>query len=184
MTKHVIQLTKSDKLQDVIDNTIEQIYNRKIKGGQYVFTRAGKALKVLTLSDPFQTRVEQSYGESLNINHLLKPAIDKGLLRHSVQFEGEYDDIPVGDFQEAQYIVAKGKSMFEALPSAIRNKFEGNPEKFMAFVQNPENRPWLRKQGMLKGLDGLDKDGKATGYNPEKDIKEEAENASKNEGST
>ena len=148
--KEVFQLNENENLTDAINNVIKGVHGKKIKPGQKIFLDPnGKVLKVGTFTG-LDNLVEQAYGEQLNVNNLLKPAIDKGLLRHGVTFEGEYDDIPAGDFQEAQFIVAKGKSMFEALPAAIRNKFEGQPDKFMSFVQNPINEPWLREQGIIK----------------------------------
>lgn len=150
------------------------------KPGQFVILETGgkRCLKVFTHTGPGLT--EQSYGEQLDINNLLEPAIRRGLLRHGTTFEGEYDDIPFGDFQEAQFLVAKGKSMFEALPAAIRKKFEGDPGKFMEFVQDPKNEPWLREQGVVRGLDGLDKDGNPTGFDPSKNqAAEDAANAAR-----
>jgi hypothetical protein len=152
---------------------ISEVIARNTETGKIVITdENGKVLKVGTHTGT-ENKVEQAYGEQLDINNLLEPAIRKGLLRHGVTFEGEYDDIPVGSFQEAQNIVARGKSMFEALPSAIRTKFENDPGKFINFVQDPQNRPWLEQNGIVKGLDGLDREGKITGYNPSQEIKNE-----------
>lgn len=165
--KHLIFIGKTQDLEQTLAAAQADVYEKAKPPGQYVIKdqKTGRVLKCVTITG-FTSRVEQSYGEQLDINRLLEPAIRKGLLRHGLKFEGEYDDIPVGDFMEAQLIIAKGKSMFEALPAAIRTKFDGKPEKFMAFVQDPKNAPWLKEQGILKGLDGMDKDGNPTGYNP------------------
>lgn len=157
-----VLVPKNGDVTETVKTLVEQVRQGRAEPGQRVLhTKEGKVLKCVTITG-VQSRVEQSYGEQLNINNILEPAIRKGLLRHGITFEGEYDDIPVGDFMEAQVIVAKGKSMFEALPAAIRAKFEGKPEKFMAFVQDPANEKWLRDNGMLKGLDGLDSKGNIT----------------------
>ena len=163
--KHVHQF---NTLVDDLEAVLGDIRDNAPPGKHILVNEKGRAIKVLTKCGLSKT--EQSYADDLDINRLLEPAMRKGLLRHSVQFEGEYDDIPVGDFQEAQFIVAKAKSMFEQLPSATRTKFENDPGKFMKFVQDPDNKPWLQAQGVLKGLDGLDKDGNPTGYNPGKEI--------------
>ncbi len=160
-----------------VANDVNDPKKPKVLPGQYVIQDTnGKVRKVVTITGQ-KTPVEQSHARDSDINNLLEPAIARGLLRHSTKFEGEYDDIPAGDFQEAQFIVAIGRSMFEALPAEIRNKFNGQPTEFMAYVQNPENRKWLRENGLLKGLDGLDKDGQPTGYNPEQEVKNETDAA-------
>jgi len=40
--------------------------------------------------------------------------------------------------------------MFEELPSTIRAQFENNPEKFLEFVQNPDNLDKMRELGLAK----------------------------------
>lgn len=174
--KHIVEMLDTDKTPyDAIKRIEAKIADKKKpeSPGQIVVKKQGKVVKVVTSTG--KTLTDQSYATLLDVNKLLAPAMKKGLLRHVSKFEGEYDDIPAGDFQEAQFIVAKGQSMFEALPSNIRNKFEGSPAKFMEYVQNPENRDWLQKNGLLKGLDGIDSAGVNTGYNPESEIA--AENA-------
>lgn len=150
---------------EVLDNEVEDansiiadsVREKTAPAGKYVFKDpTGKILKVVTHTGP--TKTEQSYKDDTDINRLLEPAIKKGLLRHVTQFEGQYDDIPFADFQEAQFIVAKGRSMYEALPAAIRSQFAGAGE-FLKFVNDPANLPWLQKNGVISGLDGKDASG-------------------------
>lgn len=165
--KKYIELEGKETTDDAVVRVVQKVFDRKAKDyppGQYVIVdQNGRVSKVMTVTGPGRT--EQSYKDDTDINRLLQPAIKKGLLRHVEKFAGEYDDIPVESFQDAQFIVAKGQNMFEALPSYIRDKF-GTPAKFMEFVQNPDNETWLRKNGLLKGLDGVDRKGALTGYAP------------------
>lgn len=121
--------------------------------------RAGN--KIVTVTGQV-TKVEQSHKHLTDINLLLEPAMRKGLLRHTVKFAGQYDDIPVADFRTAMSTVAKAKSMYEELPANIRKEFK-SPEKFLEFVQNPANGEKLKKLGMLKGNDGLTAKGTKSG---------------------
>lgn len=170
MEKRIIQLDEGQQLGAVWQTTLTAIddpKNEKFQPGQYVFKDAnGKVLKVVTFTGQ-TSKVQHSFAAQLDMNQLVKPLLDKGLLRHSIKWEGEYDDIPAVTFQEAQFTVARGKTMFESLPSHIRSQFEG-PADFLAHVQDPKNAEWLKKHGVLKGLDGLDADGKKTGYDPAK----------------
>lgn len=127
--------------------------------GQYVLTdtEGKKVLKVLTVCG--ESKTDQSFKDQMNIKHMLRGVEAKGLLRMATKFEGEFDDYPNVDYQEAQFQLARAKNMFNELPSATRNRFENNPAKFMEFVHNPDNGPELKKMGLLKGNDGLQADG-------------------------
>ena len=90
-----------------------------------------------------------------DINKLLEPAIQQGLLRHATKFEGEYDDLPAGDYQDAMFKVAQAKSMFEQLPASIRAKHKNDPGKFLEWSQDPANSQEMLDMGILKGNDGF-----------------------------
>lgn len=166
----VVEMLIGETVPDVVGRTVADVRDKKKKEytpGKYVFVSPeGHVVKVATITGPGKT--EQSYKEDLDINRLVEPAMRKGLLRHVERFVGEYDDIPVESFQDAQFIVAKGRNMFEALPSRIRTKF-GTPDEFMKFVQDPANKDWLIRHGVVKGVDGLDRKGNPTGYDPAND---------------
>lgn len=151
--KHVMQMTAKMK------TPYEAIDHKKV--GQQVITNVdGKVVKVVTVTG--KTKTDQSFKDDTDLNHILMPAIKKGLLRHAVKYEGEYDDFPDFDFQEAQFQLARANSMFEELPSAIRVRFNNKPSEFIDFVNNPDNAGKLAEMGLSKGLDGLKADGSAT----------------------
>jgi phage internal scaffolding protein len=130
--------------------------------GQYVKLKGTKVVKVKTfLGDTENT--EQAQRALTDVHALLEPAIKKGLLRHSYDFEGEYDDIPAITYEDALNVKAKAESMFEQLPSAWRNKFNNDPKQFLDFTQNPDNGPEMAKMGMLRGNDGFTISGTPSG---------------------
>ena len=45
-------------------------------------------------------------------------------------------------------IVATANSMFQDLPSSIRNQFQNDPGQFLDFVQDPENLEEMREMGL------------------------------------
>ena len=94
---------------------------------------------------------------------MLEPAIQKGLLRHSIQYQGEYDDIPSITYQEALDTVAKGNEMFDSLPPKVRQRFKGDIKQFLDFTQNPDNFQEMSKLGLTKGVDGFRADGTPSG---------------------
>ena len=67
-------------------------------------------------------------------------------MSHLEQFGGQYGDLSNFDFQEAQNQIANANSMFEQLPSAVRNQFANSPEKFFEFVNDPDNSEQLAQK--------------------------------------
>jgi phage internal scaffolding protein len=168
--KYKIQLQEGQTIDDVKNQHIKNV-NSKTKPeepGQLCIMQGDKCVKVLTITGQ-ENRVDQSYGANLEINSMLARADKANLLKHSVKFEGEYDDIPHLDYQTAMNQVAQANSMYEALPASYRKDFK-NAGEFLQFVQNPENSEKMRKMGILKGLDGVTAAGDNTGHNPAADL--------------
>lgn len=124
--------------------------------GQQVFVRKGKVLKVITVCG--ESKTDQAYADTHNINNLVADAQKKGLLRAVGKFEGEMDDFPAYDFQEAQNMIAQANSMFEQMPAGIRKRFKDGAT-FATYVNNPDNRAELEKMGFSNGFDNLDYQG-------------------------
>jgi hypothetical protein len=124
--------------------------------------------KIVTITAP-ESQVQQSDQHLTDINRLLEPAMRKGALRHSIKFAGKYDDIPYRDYQDAQYKIAEAKTMYEELPSNIRQEFD-NPGKFLEFVQNPANADRMKQMGILKGNDGKTAQGAPSGAPTQTDM--------------
>jgi phage internal scaffolding protein len=102
---------------------------------------------------------EQSHKKQCDMNVILADYARTGLIKHAKQHEGRYDDVTTQDFQEAMFIVKNAENMFNALPAAVRKQFEGRPEQFLDFVQNPDNKEQMASMGILKGNDGIDING-------------------------
>lgn len=84
-------------------------------------------------------RTKQSFKDETDVNQIIQKHTRMGTLSHLEQFGGQYGDMADFDFQEAQNQIAKANSMFETLPSAVRNQFANSPEEFFKFVNDPEN---------------------------------------------
>lgn len=82
---------------------------------------------------------EQAHANDVDINQIMAKAKRGEHSDYIREHEGHYMDATSVDFYEAQIVVAESKSLFEDLPSEIRNKFKNDPGKFLDFVQDPEN---------------------------------------------
>lgn len=91
-------------------------------------------------------RTKQSFKDETDVNQIVAKHTRMGTLSHLEQWGGEYGDWSDFNFQEAQNQIARANSMFEQLPSAVRNQFSNDPARFLEFVNDPENADDLDKK--------------------------------------
>lgn len=92
---------------------------------------------------------KQSFGDECNINKIMSRYEKDGLVEHINQYQGQYADLPSGqDYQYALNAVIAAKDAFQSLPAKIRTKFDNNPELFLAFVDNPDNKAEMIALGL------------------------------------
>jgi len=91
-------------------------------------------------------KTKQSFKDETDVNLIIQKHTRMGTLSHLEKFGGQYGDLSNFDFQEAQNQIANANSMFEQLPSAVRNQFANSPEKFFEFVNDPENSEQLAQK--------------------------------------
>ncbi len=84
-------------------------------------------------------RTKQSFKDSTDINKILARAQKTGTISHLAQHGASYGDFADFDFTEAQNALARGKSIFEGLPSEVRAEFGQSPQAFYQYVNDPVN---------------------------------------------
>lgn len=111
--------------------------------------RARSTRRVQTpVGDISMTRQEMA--ADCDINAIMKRYEKTGMIDHVNRYQGRYEDVSnVGDYQTALGIVADAQAAFQTLPAAIRDQFENDPATFLAFVEDPANRPAMREMGLL-----------------------------------
>jgi len=63
----------------------------------------------------------------------------------------QYLDVSAAaDFQTSMEFVAGAQTLFQEMPSAIRNRFGNDPREFLDFCSQEKNRPELAEMGLLK----------------------------------
>lgn len=111
---------------------------------------------------------EQAHKEACDINNIIK-TYDAGLIISRVQtMEARYGDISGLDYKQALDLVIGAKTAFTELPAKIRKEFDNNPQKYLEFMDNPDNRDKAIELGLIRkdtssDIDGLGehvKDGK------------------------
>ncbi len=94
-------------------------------------------------------RTEQCHKDEVNIHHILRQYQKTGVIQHVNKHQGTYMDLAdLPDYQEAQNIIATAKSLFESVPAVIRADFHNDPQEYIEFMQNPENREEIEAYGL------------------------------------
>jgi phage internal scaffolding protein len=111
-------------------------------------TAYGQKLRVAIATGDGLT--EQNHKDETDINQIVRKYNKTGLIDHLNQFEKQYGDMTGFDYQDAMNTVAAANTMFEGLPSSIRNKFDNDPAKFINFVDDEANADKLVEMGLAK----------------------------------
>ena len=86
-----------------------------------------------------------------DINAIFKRFEKTGQLPDMIVRDGHYGDYSsVPDYQQALEIVSHANEQFINLDADIRNRFDNDPAKFLAFATDPKNIDELEKMGLLK----------------------------------
>lgn len=99
-------------------------------------------------------RTQQSFKAECDINNILKKYQKTGAITHVNNHGDRYADLTATDYHAALNQQIKAQNMFNELPSSLRNKFNGDPAQFLAFVQDETNKAEMAELGLLKkGVD-------------------------------
>ncbi len=93
---------------------------------------------------------KQHHQDECDINKIMERFQVTKTFDHFSKFGEQYADIKPLDLHNALNITTKANTMFEELPSHIRNKFENEPKQFLKFIQNKENLQEARDLGLAK----------------------------------
>lgn len=93
----------------------------------------------------------QSAKDECDVNVIMKKYEKSGLITHMNTFEGFYADVSaVPSLADAFHVVEAASAQFMELPADLRARFENDPEQYLAFVMNPDNRDEMIKLGMIE----------------------------------
>lgn len=108
-----------------------------------------KKLKISLSIDPDDDLAQQEFKDESDINTIMARYMKTGQLDYVNKHQPQYAEVDAIDFQEAMETVAKGKSMFAALPSDVREKFHNSPAEFLEFINDEKNAEQAARMGLL-----------------------------------
>lgn len=93
---------------------------------------------------------QQSFKDECDINNIMARYERTGMIEHVNTYQGQYGDfIGFPDYHEAMNAVKEAENMFMTLPSSIRERFDNNPETFLAFAQDENNQDEMIRLGLI-----------------------------------
>lgn len=115
---------------------------RKIKNPE---TAPVKRKRVQIFFDPDEGRTQQQFRDECDINNIMARYQVSGVVDHVAKFQGQYGEIPEVDYHQAMSVIASANTMFEELPSSVRDHFDNDPAAFLAFCEDENNIDKLRE---------------------------------------
>lgn len=97
-----------------------------------------------------QGRTHQSFKDECDINIIMSRYQKTGVLPENLnQREAQFLDVSAVEFQSAMQLVAGAQSLFEQMPSAIRERFQNDPAQLLAFTDDEKNLQEAAQMGLL-----------------------------------
>lgn len=102
----------------------------------------------LKCEDP--TLTQQQFVEESDINYIAERYGLTGELPTVLNLPRYGDFSGIFDFQTAQNAVRAAVEQFMTLPAKLRSRFDNQPQKLLAFLEDPENRAEAEFLGLVK----------------------------------
>lgn len=97
------------------------------------------------------TFTQQHFKDECDINNILKRVEATGVLPTNTKAPvyGDFTVVPKS-LLEAFGMIKQANDLFMALPAVARERFNNDPEKMVAFLNDPQNREEAFKLGLVK----------------------------------
>lgn len=101
----------------------------------------------IRFTKPSKTKSE--FVNECDINRIVANAKRYGALPPSMR-QAQFADVSnLGDYTECMTMVQEAKAQFMTLPASTRTRFDNDPGKLLAFLNNPKNRDEAVKLGLV-----------------------------------
>jgi hypothetical protein len=100
------------------------------------------------VSDYGPSKTQQSQADDADINTIVNRFLKTGFLPDDIRAPVHADFDEIYDYHSAMTAVAEANSSFMKMPAATRQRFNHDPQEFVAFCSDPANLPQLRELGL------------------------------------
>ena len=93
---------------------------------------------------------KQSHKDECDVNLIIRDFTKNGNVPITSGRVAGYYDASSMSFQDAMNFINNAQREFEDLPSAIRKRFGNDPDQFVQFIGDPDNRDEAIKLGLIE----------------------------------
>lgn len=94
--------------------------------------------------------VKTNFKDECDINVIMRKYQKTGQLPLSSRGEGVFGDFSqLGDYQSCMEVVLNTQQQFETLPASLRRRFGHDIERYLEYVNNPDNVKEMTELGMI-----------------------------------
>jgi len=104
-----------------------------------------------------KSKTKQQFKAESDINTIVNKYKKTGVITHYARYQGSYGDATGLDYKNAMDVVSNANTLFLELPASVRDRFNGDPAKFLDFVQDPKNADELTEMGFREPLTPVEK---------------------------
>lgn len=140
-------MSKETQQKTEIPKKFNTYYERKKTGQETVYK--GKNVKHSSFHFAKPSMTEQQFKHETDINNIVKGAISNLPPRNSMPVFADFPD--PNAYVESMNMIADAHSLFETMPSDIREKFKNSPEEMLRFMADENNKDEAIKLGLVKG---------------------------------
>ena len=104
--------------------------------------------KVVTVNRSPEVKAQQQFKDDADLNQIIKKFGLVAARNHFAEHGLQYGFASPQDLHTAMNTIRTAETMFNELPSKVRNRFDNEPEAFLAFVQDGNNYEEAKSLGI------------------------------------
>lgn len=90
--------------------------------------------------DPDSSRTKQSFKDQVNINKIIARFAKTGMIDSVNRRQPFYGDVSnIRSYHDAMNVVVEAQRLFGSMSASIRKKFDNDPAKMIAWLDDPKN---------------------------------------------
>lgn len=94
---------------------------------------------------------KQAHKDECDIHKILAQYQKTGIINHITPNQPQYLDLPDDlDYQSSLNLILEAQDAFSTLPSALRDRFQNDPAKFLEALNDPHQRSFLEEVGVFE----------------------------------
>jgi len=131
------------------DNTLIKLSDAPSEEIIQIRSAYSSKLVVALKCDPDKDLTDQSQAADCDINRIMAQYDKTGVDAFADRLaKAQYGDATGLDYVDAMNTIANANSLFAGMPAKIRAEFDNSPQKFLSFMEDPDNTAKMVSMGL------------------------------------